>query len=454
MAAPEVKELQPSTGEANESIVHGGAETSTTSGNVSETSTVVSDGNEKTLADAEKLMEKGAVASKEGDYGEATECYSRALEIRVAHFGELAPECLNTYYKYGCALLYKAQEEADPLGSVPKKEDGSCLASKGDASAKTNNGESSMNGVSSNIENEESSVAEECGEGLEEKDEQGDDVSDADDAAEEDEDESDLDLAWKMLDIARVIAEKQPGHSMEKVDILSALAETALEREDSESSLRDYLNALSTLENLVEPEIRRLADLNFRICLCLEVGSKPKDAIPYCEKAISICKSRVQNLENELKASTVAPPSETEQSVQLPSAGSDKELEIDTFRALSVELERKLEDLHQLVSNPPSILKDILAMVSGKSREAEKGATALTSPEVGAVEGCANVVESSGVFTTSKNGPAASTAVTDLGKVGRSVKRVNLTPVSTELHPAKKHVVEAKAEEGNDGKDS
>lgn len=41
---------------------------------------------------------------------------------RVAHFGELAPECVHAYYKYGCALLYKAQEEADPLGSMPKKE--------------------------------------------------------------------------------------------------------------------------------------------------------------------------------------------------------------------------------------------------------------------------------------------------------------------------------------------
>lgn len=44
--------------------------------------------------------------------------------IRVAHYGELAPECVRAYYKYGCALLYKAQEESDPLvsGAVSKKE--------------------------------------------------------------------------------------------------------------------------------------------------------------------------------------------------------------------------------------------------------------------------------------------------------------------------------------------
>lgn len=39
------------------------------------------------------------------------------LHCRVAHFGELAPECATSYYKYGCALLYKAQDEADPLNA-------------------------------------------------------------------------------------------------------------------------------------------------------------------------------------------------------------------------------------------------------------------------------------------------------------------------------------------------
>ena len=62
----------------------------------------------------------------------------------------------------------------------------------------------------------------------EEEDDEGSD--DDDDLADADEEESDLDLAWKMLDVARAIAEKHPGDTMDKVDILSALAEVALER--------------------------------------------------------------------------------------------------------------------------------------------------------------------------------------------------------------------------------
>ena len=62
------------------------------------------------------------------------------------------------------------------------------------------------------------------------EDSQDDDLSDADADADADEDESDLDMAWKMLDIARAITDKQATDTMEKVDILSTLAEISLER--------------------------------------------------------------------------------------------------------------------------------------------------------------------------------------------------------------------------------
>jgi nuclear autoantigenic sperm protein len=43
------------------------------------------------------------------------------LPPRVAIYGQLAPECASTYYKYGYALLLKVKELAFPIGDVPKK---------------------------------------------------------------------------------------------------------------------------------------------------------------------------------------------------------------------------------------------------------------------------------------------------------------------------------------------
>uniref|UniRef100_A0A5B6ZYJ8 Uncharacterized protein n=1 Tax=Davidia involucrata TaxID=16924 RepID=A0A5B6ZYJ8_DAVIN len=464
--APNVVQSQASIEATIESNAQGGTESScnnNNNNNNAETSALTSDADrEKSLEYADELMERGSKALKENDYAEATECFSRALEIRVAHYGELALECVNAYYKYGCALLYKAQEEADPLAAVPKKEGESQQDCDKDGSVKSAiNGESSVASASSNAEEDASSnhqegAPDDVSGGKEQ--EEDDEESDVEDLAEVDDDESDLDLAWKMLDLARAIVEKHSGDTMEKVDILSALAEVALEREDVETSLSDYLKALSILECLVEPDSRHIAELNFRICLCLEIGSKAQEAIPYCQKAISVCNSQVQRLMCEVKTSpgsTVTSSAPVfDQTVQHSSNGlqcddsvADKEAEIETLAGLSGELEKKLEDLQQLVSNPKSILSDIMGMMSAKSRGTEKSVSSavMSSSQMGAANSSGDF-DSPTVSTAHTNGASG---VTHLGVVGRGIKRVSTNSESAESNPMKKPALDPSADKGD-----
>ncbi|KAH9663352.1 TPR REGION domain-containing protein [Citrus sinensis] len=397
-----------------ESVTVSGTES--TCNNNCETSGAIADGErEKTVEFADELMEKGTNALKESDYGEAAECFSRALEIRVSHYGELALECVNAYYQYGRALLYKAQEEADPLVSVPKKEGDSQQGSDKDDSVKNAvNGESSTASVSSSAEqhgssNNQDEAADDVP-GDNEEDEEG---NDGENVAEADEDESDLDLAWKMLDVARAIAEKHWGDSMEKVDILSALAEVALEREDIETSLSDYQKALTILERMVEPDSRHIAELNFRICLCLEIGSKPQEAIPYCHKAISVCKSRVQRLLNEVKSlgesATSSAPAELDDGIQQSSK--------------------------------------ILGIASAKAKGDEKSSTSavLSSSRMGTAHSDGDF-DSPTVSTAHTSGAAG---VTHLGVVGRGVKRVSMSTGSAESRPSKKSTSDPSSDKGD-----
>ncbi|KAK7858720.1 protein hgv2 [Quercus suber] len=428
-------------------------------------------------------MDRGSKALKDNDFDEAAECFSRALEIRVAHYGELAPECVRAYYKYGCTLLYKAQDEADPLGAVPKKEGDSQQNSTKDGSVKnTLKGESSTASVASNAEQSASTTNQEgavddVSSGKDQEDDDGD--SEVEDLAEADEDESDLDLAWKMLDIARAIVEKQADDTIEKVDILSALAEVALEREDIETSLSDYQKALSILERLVEPDSRQIAELypfqveytyvlrcpssnfrNFRICLCLEIGSKPEEATPYCQKAVSVCKSRVQRLTNEVKiaseSTTSSTASELDQGVNTNVSESDnsvteKGAEIETLIGLCGELEKKLEDLQQVALNPKSILSEILGMAALKSRVSEKSASpaVMNSSQMGTANSNGGF-DSPTVSTAHTNG---SSGVTHLGVVGRGVKRVLTSSGSAESSQTKKPALDSSENKG-DGKTS
>ncbi|KAK9136431.1 hypothetical protein Syun_015761 [Stephania yunnanensis] len=401
----------------------------------------------KTLEFAAELVEKGSDAMKAGDYSEAAECFSRAVEIRVSHYNEMAPECSSVYYKYGCALLYKAQEEADPLGSVPKKETESVAKGESSTAVAVADVQQDLDAVPNKEENNGASGKDRA----EEADEEDEEESEAEDLAEHDEDESDLDLAWKMLDLARAIVEKNPDDTMEKVDILSALGEVALEREDIETSLNDYMTALSMLERLVEKDSRHIAELNFRICLVLEVGSRAKEAIPFCEKAISVCKARILRLTDEVKGA--APPAETavsavdqvDKAVDASLSDSDKEAEITTLTGLSSELEKKLEDLQQLVSQPSSLLSEVLSMISAKASNSggkTLNSTALSSSRIGTNDSGGDF-DSPTVSTAHTNG----NTVTHLGVVGRGVKRVLTNSNSEGSSSVKKPATEGKGKD-------
>ncbi|CAM0957542.1 unnamed protein product [Alopecurus aequalis] len=149
----------------------------------------------------EFLFSKGSMALEKGDFVGAVDSLSQVLKRRVALYGELAPACASTYYRYGCALLYKAQKSTELLGNVPEK------------------------GTISNADTKE-------GHNSNGKD-QDDRDSDNDKAMSGDGDDSDVDLARKMLDVARVIIEGSTDNTVDSPEIskiLSALTEVSMEK--------------------------------------------------------------------------------------------------------------------------------------------------------------------------------------------------------------------------------
>uniref|UniRef100_A0A0E0Q3J2 Tetratricopeptide SHNi-TPR domain-containing protein n=1 Tax=Oryza rufipogon TaxID=4529 RepID=A0A0E0Q3J2_ORYRU len=380
----------------------------------------------KTLERAEELFERGSKAIEEGDFVDAVDCLSRALEIRVAHHGELAPECVSTYFKYGCALLYKAQDEADPLGNVPKsssnKESMKSTTNKDDSGSSKTPGSNTEDAPSTDKADAEEGQNS-TGKGQEE--ENGDSDKD-DDEMVGDEDDSDLDQAWKMLDIARAIVEKSPDDTLEKAKIFSALAEVSMEREDIDNSLGDYFKALAILEKL-----------NFRICLVYELVSKISDAIPYCAKAISLCKSRIQSLKND-KDALLAGKDDNASAADGGSEKSAPEGEIEQLSGILSELEKKLEDLEQAMSTPSSVMDEIMKRIASKAG-GEQNATdtmpaAASFNSSSQMAGSSNGFDSSTLSTAATTGSTGST-VTDLGVVGRGIKRANIKPISAEPPP-------------------
>ncbi|VAI39371.1 unnamed protein product [Triticum turgidum subsp. durum] len=315
---------------------------------------------EKSLEWAQVLFDKGCKAINEKDFANAAGCFRHALKIRVQHYGGLAPECASTFYSYGGALLGKARKATNPSGA--------------------------------NLHGKDQNDGNMTGDG----------------------DDSDLDLAWKMLNTARVIVAKSPDKTMEKVNILNSLAEISMRRD---SSIDYYFEALAILEHLVRPDHFRFFQQNYRI-LAFELASKVGDAIPYCAKAISVGKSLMHNLINAKEA-------------LLSDKGhlgkSTLEDAISYLARMLPRLQKKLEELKQAMSTPSDSIDNIMKrVVSVTSHEQNVNNTmartaSLTSSQMA---GSSNSFHSPTMSTAAARGSTGS-SVTDFEIVGRDMKRAN-----------------------------
>lgn len=99
------------------------------------------------------------------------------------------------------------------------------------------------------------------------------------------------------------------------------------------------------------------------------------------------------------------------------------------------------------MSNPSSILSDILGMVSAKARSMENAdaSVAVNSSQMGAGTSGSGSFDSPTVSNAHTNGAAG---ITHLGVVGRGVKRVHLN-TTTESSPAKKPASEQPSDNGD-----
>ncbi|CAM0905240.1 unnamed protein product [Alopecurus aequalis] len=297
---------------------------------------------------ARELFSEGSKAFQDLDFVSAVDCLGHSLRIRVAHHGKLSPKCRDTYYRYGWALLRKAQAQNAP-NAHPL---------------------------------------------------------------------TDLDLAWKMLHVARVILEKSltlekspgstreiPGSTREKVKILAALAKVSMRREDTDYSFIACYKALAILAYFVDPYYRQIMNLSVQTCLTFEFPESG-DA-----KAISSWKSRIQ----KLKRGNEALLADIGDEASATEAGLAKDILFVTNILLSA-LEEKLESPEQAIST----------RVSEASGELYESLTSSSQ-----FSGSSNTVS-----TAETSGTAGSTG-TDLETAGRGIKRANVEQTYAEPRPKK-----------------
>ena len=319
----------------------------------------------------------------------AVSVLAQACEMLSSKFGETAKECAEAYFYYGKSLLELSRMESGVLGNaldgVPEEDDGAndskiedpgkvtedekekitdqvveALDENAEALEKKKESKTIDEGSSKSTDAADTSAKPED-DGVEKdkkedatEEEQGDEVSSMDEGTEDeeegteegteegksgeekkdDDDPSNLQLAWEMLELAKVVYTKQieSGDLENKAQIeerlcstIISLGEVSIENENYAQAVEDLKACLSKQDSLPK-DSRIVAETYYQMGVAQGYNNQFEDAVSSLNTAIKILKERIKNLKES------------------SSVSDDVQKEIAELETLIPEIEEKIDD--------------------------------------------------------------------------------------------------------------
>merc|ERR1739838_1285731 len=252
------------------------------------------------------------------DIKAAVNSLEEASRLLAEQHGETSPECGDVYFYYGRALLEMARMESDVLGNaldgVPEGEDLENPQVENPDKMTEEEKEKVSNDVDEalqeNTSKKSSSKDDETEEESDEEDEAEEDLEeDLEEGDKKDEDEavSNHQLAWEMLELAKVIYQKQEkddkAMSLKTAQVFLKLGEVGLESQTYPQSIEDFQACLKIQEKHMEADNRCLAETHYQLGVAYSFSDDFDKSIASFSKSLKIIEDRITNLK---KASSPA----------------------------------------------------------------------------------------------------------------------------------------------------
>lgn len=199
---------------------------------------------------ADEFLSSGKRHLLIGDFQAAADDLSTACGIFVSIYGEMAEECAETYFNYGCALLELSKKQTNP---VEFEDDG------GDKSVQEeNSSEKDENSVANEEKADEveekpdlvKDISKNGDNSLSNKETSNSNVSDDDNRPHENDfdlnEVNDLQIAWEMLDLAKIIYKKKNSEvtALILAEVLMKCGEVSIEDEKFDLAIADMTESL------------------------------------------------------------------------------------------------------------------------------------------------------------------------------------------------------------------
>jgi len=329
--------------------------------------------------EATSLLASGSELFEEGDYTTAAAELGSASELFAKVFGETADECGEAYLMYGKALLNVSIMENEVLGyalegmeleddaktlpqveSPTKLKDEEVTVVKSDVIKAFNEHFNAYNVLA---QHHFAEVTDVCCEDSDAEDvnmdtdspkspskpeststEEPDSPSALDAAAE---DTSNLQLAWEMLELAKMIYERKSKNVVpeKKREVMSALweatsglGEVAMEAGNFSQALEEFSSCLEARKSLLPKDSRSIAEAHFQKSRAEAALRKTAESESSVRAAIAVLEERVDNL-SKMELS----PHLVEEIADLESLGVDlEEILVEFKEGTTEQTKRKL----------------------------------------------------------------------------------------------------------------
>uniref|UniRef100_A0A8C3TV94 Nuclear autoantigenic sperm protein n=1 Tax=Catharus ustulatus TaxID=91951 RepID=A0A8C3TV94_CATUS len=269
--------------------------------------------------ESKKLLGLGQKHLVMGNIPAAVNAFQEAASLLGKKYGETADECAEAFFYYGKSLLELARMENGVLGNAlegvqveeegEKAEDDSALP----AADETEESEE---------EDKENDKAE---------DDKENELTVEDKESEEDE-IGNLELAWDMLELAKVIYKRQETKEaqLHAAQAHLKLGEVSIESENYTQAIEEFQACLALQQKYLEAHDRLLAESHYQLALAYHYNSDFDEAVLQFGKSMEVIDKRLAILTERIKKADTGSP--------------EDEKEIEELKGLLPEIKEKIED--------------------------------------------------------------------------------------------------------------
>ncbi|XP_075801003.1 nuclear autoantigenic sperm protein isoform X2 [Microtus pennsylvanicus] len=275
-------------------------------------------------SEAKKLLGLGQKHLVMGDIPSAVNAFQEAASLLGKKYGETANECGEAFFFYGKSLLELARMENGVLGNAlegvhveeeEEKTEDESLVENNDNVDDTEGSEEEDKENDKAEENTNESVLE--NKSLQEN---------------EEEEIGNLELAWDMLDLAKIIFKRQ---ETKEAQLYAAqahlkLGEVSVESENYIQAVEEFQACLSLQEQYLEAHDRLLAETHYQLGLAYGYNSQYDEAVAQYGKSIEVIEKRMAVLNEQMK--------------EAEGSFTEYEKEIEELKELLPEIREKIED--------------------------------------------------------------------------------------------------------------